>query len=185
MRFRMEYLKLILKKEGILSIIESIVFAILGLILVYKPEGTLKIIACILGTIFILFGVFKIINYFYTKGKYDFYNYDLVFGVLALIIGIVTMIYSSTIGTIFRIIIGIWIIYSALIRISLSVKLKTQNLNIWLSSLVLACIMLICGLYITLNSGAIIITIGIMMIVSSVIDIIEDIMFMKSVKNNL
>lgn len=75
--------------------------------------------------------------------------------------------------------------YSALIRISLSVKLKTQNLNIWLSSLVLACIMLICGLYITLNSGAIIITIGIMMIVSSVIDIIEDIMFMKSVKNNL
>ena len=65
MRFRMEYLKLILKKEGILSIIESIVFAILGLILVYKPEGTLKIIACILGTIFILFGVFKIINYFY------------------------------------------------------------------------------------------------------------------------
>ena len=43
-------------------------------------------------------------------------------------------------------------------------------------------IMFICGLYVILNSGAIIVTIGTIMIVYSVIDIIEDVIFMKNVK---
>ena len=47
------------------------------------------------------------------KGKYDFYNYDLIYGIIAIIIGIVTIIYSSAIGSVFRVIIGIWIIYSS------------------------------------------------------------------------
>ena len=57
--------------------------------------------------------------------------------------GIVTIRYSSAIGSIFRIIIGIWIIYSALIRMGLSVKLKNMNLNIWIYSLIIAIIMLV------------------------------------------
>ena len=47
---------------------------------------------------------------------------------------------------------------------------------------IIAIIMFICGLYITMNSGAVIVTIGVMMIVYSIIDIIEDIIFMKNVK---
>ena len=65
---------------------------------------------------------------------------------------------------------------------SLSEKLKALKLNIWIYSLILAIIMFICGLYITMNSVAVIVTIGVMMIVYSIIDIIEDIIFMKNVK---
>lgn len=179
----MGYIEKIFKKSGWISIIESLIFAILGAILIWKPEGTVKFIAYILGTIFIVIGIYKIINYVSSKGRYDFYNYDLIYGLMAVIIGIVTIVYSGTIGSIFRIIIGIWIIYSSFIRMSLSVKLKNLNLNIWIYSLIFAMIMFICGLYITMNSGAVIITIGVMMIVSSVIDIIEDIIFMKNVKD--
>ena len=65
---------------------------------------------------------------------------------------------------------------------SLALKLKNLNLKVWIYSLVLAIIMFICGLYITLNSGAIIVTIGWMMVISSIIDIIQDVIFMKNVK---
>lgn len=178
----MEYIKKIFKKTGWISILESIIFIILGAIIVWKPEETVKLISCILGIIFIASGIYKIINYISAKGKYDFYNYDLIYGLMACILGIVTIAYSNAIGSIFRIIIGIWIIYSSFIRMNLSIKLKALNLNIWIYSLILAIIMFICGLYITMNSGAIIVTIGIMMIVYSIIDIIEEIIFMKNVK---
>ena len=39
-----------------------------------------------------------------------------------------------------------------------------------------------CGLFIALNSGTIIVTIGIVMIVYSIIDIIEDIICMINIK---
>ena len=70
----MEYLKEILKKSGRASIIESIIFAILGIILVNNPVGTVKAITGILGTIFIVIGIIKIINYFISKGNSDFYE---------------------------------------------------------------------------------------------------------------
>ncbi len=137
----MESVKKFFTKTGWISILESVIFAILGAIIIWKREETIKTISYVLGTIFIVVGIFKLINYFSTKGKYDLYNYDLVYGLLACILGVVTIIYSSTIGTIFRIMIGIWIIYSSFIRISLSVKLKALELNIWIYSLILAFIM--------------------------------------------
>lgn len=178
----MEYLEKLFKKTGWISILESVIFAILGLILIWKPIETVRTISFVLGTIFIIIGIFKSVNYFLAKGKYDFYNYDLIFGLMAIVIGIITIIYVDTIGTIFRIIIGIWIIYSSLIRINLSFKLHTMKINAWIYSLLLAVIMFICGMYVTMNSGSVVITIGIIMVLSSVIDIIENIIFMKNVK---
>lgn len=178
----MDYLQKLFKKTGWISIIESLIFAILGIILVWKPVETIKVISYVLGTIFMLIGLFKSVNYFISKGKYDFYNYDLIFGLMAIVIGIITIIYTDTIGTIFRIIIGIWIIYSSLIRINLSMKLKKRNISVWSYSLILAIIMFAGGLYISLNSGSVIVTIGIIMIIYSVIDIIENVIFMRNVK---
>ena len=37
-------------------------------------------------------------------------------------------------------------------------------------------------MYVTMNSGAVVVTIGVMIIISSIIDIIEDIIFIKNVK---
>lgn len=178
----MEYIEKIFKKTGWISIIEDLIFAILGIILIYHPEVTIKAISYILGAIFILAGIYKTVNYISAKGKYNLYNFDLIYGLIAIILGIVTIVYSTAIGSIFRIIIGIWIIYSSLIRISVAIKLKRIDISIWIYSLLLAIAMFICGLYVTLNTGAVIITIGAIILAYAIIDIIEDIIFMKNVK---
>ena len=177
----MEYIKKILKKSGTVGIIESIIFAILGAILIAKPEETVKAISYILGAGLIITGAYKIFTYIQEKGKDDLYNYQLIYGVMAIVIGLVAIIYSSTIGTIFRIIIGMWIIYSAVVRASSALKLKTLKSNIWLYTLIIAIAMFICGLYIVLNEGTIIVTIGILMIVYAVMDIIENIIFIQNI----
>lgn len=177
----MEYLEKVLKKTGVTSLVTSIIFAILGIILVANPEGTIKFIAIILGVLFGLVGLYKIVNYIENKGKYDFYNNDIAYGVIAIVLGIVTICYSTQIGAIFRIIIGLWIVYSAILRINLSIKLKTIDSNVWIYSLIIALIMAFCGIFIICNSGAVIVTLGIVVVIYSVLDAIESIMFLNNV----
>lgn len=177
----MEYLEKVLKKTGVTSLVTSIIFAILGIILIANPEGTIKFIAIILGVLFGLVGLYKIVNYIENKGKYDFYNNDIAYGVIAIVLGIVTICYSTQIGAIFRIIIGLWIVYSAILRINLSIKLKTIASNVWIYSLMIALIMAFCGIFIIYNSGAVIVTLGIVVVIYSVLDAIESIMFLNNV----
>lgn len=177
----MEYLEKVLKKTGVTSLVTSIIFAILGIILIANPEGTIKFIAIILGVLFGLVGLYKIVNYIENKGKYDFYNNDIAYGVIAIVLGIVTICYSTQIGAIFRIIIGLWIVYSAILRINLSIKLKTIASNVWIYSLIIALIMAFCGIFIIYNSGAVIVTLGIVVVIYSVLDAIESIMFLNNV----
>lgn len=177
----MEYLEKVLKKTGMSSLISAIIFAILGIILIARPEGTIKVISIILGVMFGLIGLYKIINYLDNKGKYDFYNYDIAYGIIAIILGFVTICYSNQIGVIFRIIIGLWILYSAIIRFNLSLKLKTIESNMWIYSLVIALIMAGCGIFIICNSGAVIVTLGVFVVIYSILDIIESIIFLKNV----
>ena len=173
----MELIEKIFKKSGWIAILEAIIFAVLGMVLIWNPEGIIKWISYILGAIFIVVGVFKTFNYVKSKGKYE-----LVYGLMAVVIGIVTIVYSGTIASILRIIIGIWIIYTALIRVSSSLKLRTAGIKAWPYCLGLAIIMFIGGLYIILNAGTIVMTVGIIMVAYAIIDIIEDIIFMKNVK---
>lgn len=178
----MQYLKDLLKKSGWMSITESLVFAILGIILIWQKDAIMSMIAYILGAVFILLGIIKVVNYLQAKSKSDLYNYELVYGIMAVIIGIVIMVYSSTISKIFGIIIGMWIVYSSVVRASSALKLKQIKSNIWIYSLVIAVIMLICGLVVIFNTGAIPATIGAIMITYAVLDIIENVIFINNVK---
>lgn len=177
----MEYLEKILKKNGWISIAESLVFAILGVFLICNPDGVVKVISYILGAIFILAGVFKIINYISVKGKYDLYNYDVAYGIIAILIGLGIILFNNSISSIFRIAIGLWIIYTSILRMSLSLKLKNLEANTWIYSLILSILMFVCGLYITVTSGTIAMIIGILMLAFSIINIIEEIIFMKNI----
>ena len=178
----MEQFKGILKKSGVTSIVESIVFAILGIILIIKPDTVMSIIAYIIGAIFIAAGVIKILSYVHEKGQKDLYNYELIFGIMAAVVGVVVIIHGNAISQIFGIIIGMWIIYSSVVRFSSALKLRALNNNLWIYTVAIAVIMFIGGLYVALSSGAVIISvIGGIMIAYAVLDIIENIIFINNV----
>ena len=174
-----------LKKAGWTSILTSIILAILGLIIIFNPDTTMQFISTILGIIFIVIGIIKIANYFISRGNSTLFANDISWGLVAVILGLVTIVYSSTIESIFRIMIGIWIIYSGFTRFSLSFKLKEVNDKVWAFMLVLAVLMVIGGLYVTFYPGALIVTLGVIILIYAVMDLIEGFIFMKNMKNLL
>lgn len=179
---KMEHLKKLLKKSGWVSILESLIFAILGIILVCKPNGIMAVISYILGAIFIAVGIVKIISYIQANGKSDLFNYELLYGIMAAIVGIVIIVHADILSTIFGIIVGMWIVYSSIVRAFTALKIRAIESNVWIYSLVLAAIMFICGVYVIFDAGMIVTTIGIIMIIYAVIDIIENIIFINNVK---
>ena len=174
-------MKNVLKKSGWVDVLVSIVFAIIGIFMITKTDLALKMISYVLGGIFIVIGIVKCADYFLSKGKYDFYNHDLVYGIIAIIAGLVTIFCSGLIESMFRIIIAFWIIYSGLMRLSLSLKLHTAQINMWNVSLILSIMMIIGGIYVLFQNGALILTIGIIMLAYSIIDLIESVIFIKYV----
>ena len=178
-------MKNFLKKTGWTDVLVSIVFALIGIFMIIKTDSATQIISYVIGGIIIAIGVIRIIEYFISKGNCDFYNYDFVYGIIAIIIGIVTITCNNLIESMFRIMIGTWIIYSGLLRLSFSFKLHKAQLSVWGVSLLLSIVMLIGGLYMILNNGALILTIGIIMVTYSIMDLIESVIFIKHVNDLL
>ena len=172
-----------LKKVGWTSIITSIILLIIGIIMIYNPETTMQFISTVLGIFFIVIGIIKLINYFIAKGNSVLYDNEIAWGVISIIVGLVVMVYSNTIENIFRIMIGIWIIYSGFTRLTLSFKLKNINEKIWAFVLLLSVLMIIGGIYVTFYPGALVITVGIILLVYAIMDLIESFIFMRNIKD--
>lgn len=171
-----------LKKAGWTSILTSLVLAIIGIVMIYNPQTTMQFISTILGIFFIVMGIIKLINYFVTKGNSSLFTNDIAWGIISIIIGLVVIVYSSTIENIFRIMIGIWIIYSGFTRLNLSFKLKSVSQKVWAFVLILSVLMIIGGLYVTFYTGALILTLGVIILIYSIMDIIEGFIFMRNIK---
>ncbi len=174
----------ILKKMGWASIVTSIGFALIGLVIAYNPNTTFQVVSYLIGAIFIIYGIIKMIEYFKMKGSYDLYNYELVYGIIAILLGIVVIVWNGMIETLLRIFVGIWIIYSGAMRFGLALKLQKieSDNNIWLVVLLISLAILFCGIYVLANPGTVVMTVGIIMVVYAVMDIIEEIIFIKKVK---
>lgn len=170
-----------LKKSAWSAAIESLVIMFFGILLVVWPDVTVLVISNVLGAIFIIGGIYRIINYFVVKGQNDFFNNDLLSGVLLLLIGIAAIVIGEDIANIFRIIVGIWMIYEALVRVNTAIKLHSAEVKVWSYILIIAIVMLALGIFVTFNTGAVVQLVGWMMILTGIIGIIGDIMFIQQV----
>lgn len=172
-----------IKKSAWSAAIESLVIMVFGILLVAWPDVTVLVVANVLGAIFIVSGIYQIINYFVVKGQQDFFNNGLLTGVLSLLIGIAAIVMGEEIANVFRIIIGIWMIYESLVRVNTAIKLHAAGLKIWSYILIIALVMLVLGVFVTFNSGAVVQLIGWMMILTGIIGIVGDILFIQQVEN--
>lgn len=168
-----------LKKSAWSAAIESLLIIIFGILMVVWPDITTIVIANVLGAIFIVSGIYQIINYFVVKGQTDFFNNGLLIGVISLLIGIAAILIGENIAQVFRIIIGIWMIYEALVRMNTALKLYSAGIKAWSYILLIAICMLAVGIFVTFNAGAVIQLIGWMMILTGVFGIVGDTLFIQ------
>ncbi len=169
------------KSAGWLAILESIVIGVFGAILVLNPDGILKVLFYVIGIFLIVKGVYHIVNYFAVHGKYDFYNNDLLYGIVALVFGVIAVVLWEQLSGAIGIVAGAWMIYGALVRLNTAIKLHAAGVKEWFYVLLLSLIMLALGVYMVVSVGAVMAVVGWIMIAAAVVGVIDDAVFMKHV----
>lgn len=169
------------KSTGWLAILESIIIGVLGAILIWNPEGMLKVIFYVVGIFLIVKGVYHVVNYFAVHGKYDFYNNDLLYGIVALVFGVICVVLWEQLSGAIGIVVGAWMIYGALVRLNTAIKLHAAGVKEWFYVLLLSLAMLALGIYMVVSVGAVMTIVGWVMIAAAIIGIIDDAVFMKNI----
>lgn len=169
------------KSTGWMAILESVIIGILGAILIIDPEGILKVIFYVVGIFLMVKGVYHIVNYFAVHGKYDFYNNDLLYGIIALVFGVVCVILWEQLSGAIGIVVGAWMIYGALVRLNTAIKLHSAGVKEWFYVLLLSLVMLALGIYMIVSVGAVLAIVGWVMIAAAVVGIIDDAIFICNI----
>lgn len=178
------------KSKSILysSLISSIVFLLFGLILFFNPEVTISSISYILGGILIIIGFINFLKYVLNNDKViKSFDFNLVYGIVGMIAGVVLVLNPTAIATIIPLIIGVIVVVSSAIKINYALLLKQMNNIKWKPAFIVSLLSLICGIVLILNpfKGAVVITkaIGLLIITYAILEIIEFIILLKSLKN--
>ncbi len=171
------------KSTGWMAIMESLIIGFLGILLIWNPQGIVKLIFYVVGIFLMVKGVYKILNYFAVHTKYEFYNNDLLYGVIALVFGLLVVIFWEQLNGAISLIVGMWMCYGALVRLNTSIKLHAAGVSEWFYVMLLSLVMLALGLYmiISMQVGIALAVVGWVMLASAIVGIIDDIIFMRHI----
>lgn len=172
----------ILKKSSWSDIIVSILFIIFGMTLLARPELVMSMVSILLGTMCVIMGILKGIDYF-ASGKKD--NYLLSIAIVAVIAGVIIMFCAGIITSIFRILIALWIIYSGIMNLQTTIVWRDYQSRLWLLTLILSIVTIIAGVYILVTNGAMLQITGAIIMAYGIMDIIESVIFIKKIDHYL
>ena len=170
-------------KITINNLISAILFLVLGIILLTTKDNIISLMSKAIGAILILVGVVKSIQYVYLKGKLGDYNVkELIAGILIICIGVLFILFSSTLGIAIRMIVGIWTLFAGINRIILAISIKDSDKIGFRTYLGSAIIMIAIGIILT--SGLFDKLVGLFIIIYALSEIVDYIYSKSSGRKN-
>lgn len=162
--------KIVIKSyESKKSLVTPIIFLVLGLILFMNPSGVMNFISYILGGVFLALGAGKFIS---DGRRVDKTTGDTFYSVVMVVLGLVFIFFSGTIEFLIRLAIGIWIIINAINTIGIGANLVRINKNS-VVTLIIGFILLLVGLYTILVENLVLSTLGLVILVYAVLEIVD------------
>lgn len=166
------------------SICISIMFIIIGIIMVLMPKMSLEILGVILSVILIINGVILMITDI--KLNNNFIPVDMLpASMLSILLGIMMLIYPNVLSIIIPLMLGTWFIMTSIFKIRLTLYLSKIQNTPWILLMLISILSIVCGFILILNpidsSVAITLFIGIVIIVYAISDIINMIVLKRNI----
>lgn len=164
------------------GIILTIVFLLVGGILIVKPDISFNIISYLIGASLVVSGIYLFI--IDSKTNNIFINVFL-YAILLTLIGILIILNPVTLKVILPIFLGLWFLISGIFKIRLDIYMKDEPY--FILSLITNIITVICGVILLINPvesvSAITISLGIIIVISSISSLIDIIIFKKNINS--
>lgn len=119
-------------------IVISILISVLGIVLITVPDFSASLLCRLGGGILILFGIVKIIGYCSNDLYRLAFQYDLAIGILLIALGAVLILRTRIMTNAICILLGIYTLADALLKIQISIDSKAFGIRQWWLILVVA-----------------------------------------------
>ena len=161
------------------SLLKSILFLILGVILFTNPGGILKFLSYIVGGILLIIGILNILSYLKTQKKLNIEdNKKLTSGIILIVLALVVVLFSSFVETTIRLVFGGWIIYSGVSKLIEAINIKNDKVTFYVT-LVISILMILCGFYIAVTANLVFSLLGLFIMIYAILDIVSYVMNKK------
>ena len=143
-----------LKKLNWGQMSSTIIYIILGLVLAFFPQTINEMISYVLAAALFLVALIFLFNYFKKNVQNNFFRNDLVFAVIALVIGILLLVKRSTVLELIPVILGAVTIISGVKKLQNALDLIRLKLGGWKSIIILAAINIVFGIILVWQASA-------------------------------
>lgn len=134
-----------MKTAKIGYIVMSVLFCVLGVVLLFTPGVSALWIGRLLGIGLILFGAIKLVGYFSRDLFRLAFQYDLAFGLLLMVLGIVTLSHPGDALSFLCVMFGIPVLADGLFKIQIAMDSRQFGIRNWWLVLVLAALTCVVG----------------------------------------
>lgn len=134
-----------MKTAKIGYIVMSVLFCVLGVVLLFTPGVSALWIGRLLGIGLILFGAIKLVGYFSRDLFRLAFQYDLAFGLLLMVLGIVTLSHPGDALSFLCVMFGIPVLADGLFKIQIAMDSRQFGIRNWWLVLVLAALACVVG----------------------------------------
>ena len=172
-------------KTGYIAV--SILLAVLGIVLIAWPTFSVNALGVICGILLILFGGVKLVGYF-SKDLYRLaFQYDMPFGILLIILGIIMLIHPGNLASFICVVFGLSVLICSLFNIQTALDAKKFGINRWWLIFALSVIAAVWGLILVFcpseAADVMAVLLGITLLFESAVNICTVVTSVKIVKN--
>ena len=164
-----------LKNMTVSFVFLSILYLILGVVLILWPTIVMDIICYAFGAILLLYGIFAIVGFYRSEDRKGSAFLGLFLGIVAAAIGAVMVIYPPLIQGIIPVILGLYIAIDALLSVKRTLELQRMDYSHWNINLILSLVSAGLGIFVVfhplLAEAALFRVIGIVLLYAGVSDL--------------
>ena len=135
-------------------IVLSVLICLLGLTLVAVPDFSVSLLCWLGGILLTAFGCIRIVGYF-SRDLYRLaFQYDLAFGILMIVLGLVLMLRTDAMVHILCLLLGLSVLADALLKVQIAIDARAFGIRRWWMILATAVVTGSVGLLLLLRPAA-------------------------------
>ena len=167
------------------SMVTSLLYVILGILLLLFPKIANEVIGYSLGGLLLVSGFLAIAKYFTNHDEVSFLRVELVFGVLSVLFGVLIFLDPLFISSMVVIVLGLWLVVNGTIKIQYALELKNYKQEYWTLALFVGLVIIFSGALVIFNPFESIMTLTMMVAVFIIAYGVLDIMELFLLKKNV
>ncbi|NLZ45917.1 MAG: hypothetical protein GX896_04415 [Clostridiales bacterium] len=159
------------RKNRNYPILTTLLFLLIGIVLIIKPDVVGKVLCYVLGGSIIAIALVKIFKFFTDKENDLLVKVNLVIGIFMIAFGIFVIAKPYVIIDFIPVVAGILIIFSSLDRFKKAADLKSSDYRFWWVALIFAIILMVLAVILITSRGIMLRVIGVFLVFDSISNI--------------